>query len=461
MTKGGYDLVIIGAGPGGYVSAIRASRLGLKACVVERDKVGGRCLNYACIPAKAVLRSAELYGEVLDAKRFGVEVEGARVDWANVGKYRDRVIRTMTSGVSGLLKKNGVDVVEGSGTLTKSGDVRYQTDSGEDGELSAGGVVLASGSKATSIPGVEFSEHVIGTAGAWRLDSQPERLAVVGAGASGTEIASAYGRFGTRVLLIEMLDRVLPTEDVEVSETVEGELSKQSVEVLTGTSVETVEQTDSGVSLHYRGSMEEVDALCIATGRVADTDGLGLEDAGVEKDENGLIKVDGRMRTSAEKIYAIGDLVRGPALAHKASDEGVIAAEDAAGQSTRPLNYENIPAVTFCHPQVASFGLTEEQARERHGEIRVGSMPFGSVGAATVYGAREGFVKIVSDAEYGEILGAHIVGARATELIAELVVASSMEGGLEDVARIVHAHPTFSEGVMEAARDAGGWVIHA
>jgi dihydrolipoamide dehydrogenase len=312
------------------------------------------------------------------------------------------------------------------------------------------------------VPGTEFGGRVVDTAGAWLLNERPERLAVVGAGASGTEIASAFGRFGTEVVLLEMLDQVLPAEDVEIAKVVQSELRKQNVKLLTGTALESVASGKDSVEITYGGEKEKFDYLCIAAGRAPDVEGLGLEDAGVKTGERGVIEVDGAMRTSADGIYAIGDLVHGPMLAHKASDEGIIAVEDAAGRATHPLSYEDIPAATFCLPQVASFGLTEAEAIARgEFEVVVGRFPMGGVGAATVYGDRKGMVKLVGDRKYGELLGAHVVGVRATEMIAELVVAKQLEGGYEEVARTVHPHPTFSEAVMEAARAADGWVIHA
>jgi dihydrolipoamide dehydrogenase len=284
----------------------------------------------------------------------------------------------------------------------------------------------------------------------------------VGAGASGTEIASAFGRFGTEVLLLEMLDQVLPAEDAEIAKVVQSELKKQNVKVATGTRLDEVKPGKDGVEITFGSSTEKFDYLCIAAGRAPDVEGLGLEEAGVKTGEHGMVEVDGAMRTSADGIYAIGDLVHGPALAHKASDEGIIAVEDAAGQQTHPLSYEDLAAVTFCLPQVASFGLTEKEATDRgEFDVVVAKFPMGGVGAATIYGDRKGMVKLVGDRKYGELLGAHIVGVRAGEMIAELVVAKQLEGGYAEVARTVHPHPTFSEAVMEGARAADGWVIHA
>jgi dihydrolipoyl dehydrogenase len=320
--------------------------------------------------------------------------------------------------------------------------------------------VLATGSVPKPVPGTEFGGRVIGTEEAWALEQLPETLAVIGAGASGAEIASAYGRMGTKVLLFEALDRVLPTEDADISKVAGRALSKQNIEVNTGTLVEDVRSGDSSVSFTYGDKQAEVDWLVIAAGRGPDIEALGLDAAGVKVGDRGLIEVDGRMRTSKEGIYAIGDIVPGPALAHKSSDEGIIAVEDAAGMETHALEYVDIPRATFCSPNVASFGLTEEQAREAGLDIVVGKLQYGAVGAGTVYGDRGGVIKVIGDKKYGELVGGHIVGAKAVDLIQELVNAKALEGGYAEVARIVHGHPTFSEGVMEAARAADGWLVH-
>jgi dihydrolipoyl dehydrogenase len=451
-----FDTIVIGGGPGGYVAAIRAAQLGMKTAVVERANLGGRCLNEACIPAKAMLRAADVLTEINDGETFGVTTGKTSFDLAVAGKRRDKVIKTMTGGVGGLMKKNEIEVVAGQGGLAGGGGVSV------DGrELEANTIILATGSVPMPIPGTSFGDRVIDTSGAWLLNEQPKSLAVAGAGASGTEIASAFGRFGTDVILLEMLDQVLPVEDAEIAKVVQRELKKQNVKLATGTRVEDVKPSGKGVEFSYGGETATVDYLCIAAGRAPDTEALGLDAAGVKTGELGLIEVDERMRTSADGIYAIGDLVHGPALAHKASDEGIIAVEDAAGNKTHPLAYEDIPGATFCHPQVASFGLTEAEATERGNDVVIGRFPMGGVGAPTIYGDRTGMVKIVGDAKYGELLGAHIVGARATDLIVELVVAKALEAGFEEVARIVHPHPTFSEAVMEANRAAGGWATHA
>jgi dihydrolipoamide dehydrogenase len=497
MAEISYDVIVIGSGPGGYVAAIRAAQLGKKTAVIEKDKVGGRCLNYACIPAKAVLRSADLLSEIREAGDFGLQVAGVEVDYAAVQARREKVVGTLTGGVSGLFKKSGIDVIAGEATLAPASEGQGSANGGRgvgggpikvhvgDEELEAATVILATGSVGRSIPGVELGGRVIGTEQAWALPELPQRLAVVGAGASGAEIASGFARLGSEVLLFEVLDRVLPTEDADISRLVERGLKRQGIQVLTATPIEGVRAGETGVSFTYvsgsagsgsqggggsggedsgggppAGESTEVDYLVIAAGRGPDVDALGLAAAGVELDERGLVKVDGALRTTVPGVYAIGDLVPGPALAHKASDEGIIAAEDSAGLSTHPLAYIDIPRATFCTPNVGSFGLTEEQAREQGYDVVVGKVPYGAVGGGIVYGDRAGLVKLVGDSKYGELLGGHIVGSRATELIQELVNVRALEGGFPEVARIIHGHPTLSEAVMEAGRATDGWLIH-
>jgi dihydrolipoyl dehydrogenase len=441
-----FDVIVIGSGPGGYVAAVRSAQLGMSTAVIERDDVvGGRCLNYACIPAKAVLRSADILSEVRDAGEFGINLNGTEptVDFGAIGERRTKVIGTLTGGVSGLFKKNGVEVISGEASLTADGDVGV----GDTVYTANKAVVLATGSVKKPLPGLDFGANVIGTEEAWALTELPATMAVIGAGASGTEIASAYQRLGSQVTLYEGLDRVLPTEDADISKAALRGFKKQGIEVKTSTFFDPADAPS-------------FDWVVIAAGRGPDVQALGLDAAGIELTEQGLVKVDGALRTSKTKVYAIGDLVPGPALAHKASDEGIIAVEDAAGLQTHPISYLDIPRATFCTPNVGSFGLTEQQAREQGYDVAVGKVQYGAVGAGTVYGDRTGVIKIVGDKKYGEMLGGHIVGTRATELIQELVNVKLLEGGYTEVARIIHGHPTLSEGVMEAARAADGWLIH-
>ncbi|MGO9447542.1 MAG: dihydrolipoyl dehydrogenase [Solirubrobacteraceae bacterium] len=467
MADTSYDTIVIGSGPGGYVAAIRAAQLEKRTAVIEKDAVGGRCLNYACIPAKAVLRSADLLSEIRDAEEYGLQVSGVEVDYPGVQARREKVVSILTGGVGGLFKKNGIDLIEGEASLGSRGG--GNSDSGAvavvsvrvgERELTAATVILAAGSVPRAIPGVELGGRVLGTEEAWALAELPARLAVVGAGASGAEIASAFARLGSEVLLLEALDRVLPSEDADISRLVERGLKRQGIGVHTSTPIESVAPSESSVSFNYGSESAEVDYLVIAAGRGPDIQALGLDAAGVALDERGLIGVDGALRTSAPGVYAIGDLVAGPALAHKASDEGIIAAEDSAGLPTHPIAYIDIPRATFCTPNVGSFGLTEAQAREQGYDVVVGKVPYGAVGGGTVYGDRTGLVKLVGESGYGELLGGHIVGSRATELIQELVNVRALEGGYAEVARIIHGHPTLSEAVMEAGRAADGWLIH-
>jgi dihydrolipoamide dehydrogenase len=455
MPEGSYDCIVIGSGPGGYVAAIRSAQLGKRTAVVECDRVGGRCLNYACIPAKALLRSADLLSEIRDADDFGLRVADVQVDYAAVQARREKVVTTLTSGVGGLFRKNEIELIEGEASLTPEGAVRV----GEE-IISAATVILATGSVPLAIPGVALGGRVLGTEETWALAELPKRLAVVGAGASGAEIASAFARLGSEVILLEALERVLPTEDADISRLVERGLKRQGMQVHTASPVSDVQASDSSVAFSYGSEHAEVDYLAIAAGRAADVERLGLAEAGIELDERGLVRVDGAQRTSRQGVYAIGDLVAGPALAHKASDEGIIAVEDSAGLQTHPLSHPDIPRATFCLPNVGSFGLTEAEAREQGYEVVVGKVPYGAVGGGTVYGDRTGLVKLVGETRYGELLGGHIVGSRATELVQELVNVRALEGGFAEVARIVHGHPTLSEAVMEAGRAADGWLIH-
>jgi dihydrolipoamide dehydrogenase len=459
MPESKYDCIVIGSGPGGYVAAIRAAQLGMKTAVVEKENVGGRCLNEACIPAKSILRVAEVMDEVQHAKNFGITVNGSEFDYGGAARHRDKVVKTLTSGVGMLFRKNKIDLIEGFGSVTDDANVRIGGQF-DGSEIETDRVVLACGSVAKPILDLEFGDRILDTAGMWLLNEQPSRLCVIGAGASGTEIASALGRLGTEVLLLEALDRILPLEDEEIAKACAREIRKQNVLIETGAKVEGASASDSSVEVSFNGGSQEFDYLVIAAGRGPDVEGLGLEEAGVERDEWGLVKVDGRLRTSREGIWAIGDMVPGPALAHKASDEGIIAVEDAAGHEVHPIDYTYIPAVTFCHPQVASFGLTEQAAREAGHDVVIGKVPMGAVGAPTVYGDRGGLVKIVGDKKYGEILGGHICSVRAADLIQELVNARELEGGFHEVARTIHPHPAFAETVMEAARATDGWLIH-
>jgi len=451
-----FDQIVIGGGPGGYVAAIRAAQLGQKTAVVERDKAGGRCLNYACIPAKTVLRTAELYHDARNSENLGVVGTDVKLDWEALHKRREEVSATLSGGVEGLWKKNKIEFIDGDASLTADGNVKVG-----DEVYEAKAVTLATGSVALPIPGVEFGGRVLETWGAWSLAERPNRIAVVGAGASGAELASAYARFGTEVLLIEMLDQILPAEDRDMAKVVERVFKRQGIEISTGTPVQNVEAGENSVKFSYGDNSAEVDYLMVAGGRAPDVEGLGLQEAEIELEENGKIKVDPYQRTTNQKVFAIGDIVNKKALAHKASEEGVIAVEAAAGVETHPVDQNLVAGATFCHPQVASVGLTEAQAKEAGHDVKIGKQKIAGEGAGTVYDDKDGLVKLVVEAKYGEILGAHVVGNRACDMIAELVAVMELEGGYQELARTIHPHPTVSEAILDAARAVDGWAIHA
>jgi dihydrolipoyl dehydrogenase len=450
-----FDVIVIGGGPGGYHAAIRAAQLGKKTAVVEKDKPGGRCLNYACIPAKTMLHTAELLDHAQNSAELGVEVTKASLDWKALAERRAKVSETLSGGVKMLWDKNKVTQIEGEGGLDERANVVVGSDTYE-----AGAVVLASGSVAIPIPGVEWGDRVVDTWGAWSLPSLPTSIAVVGAGASGVEIASGYIRYGTEVTLVEMLPQILPAEDKDVVRVVDRIFKKQGINVLTGNPISDVEVGAKSVKAKVGDESLEVEYLCIAGGRAPDTDALGLEAAGVKVGDGGRVEIDEYQRTSNPKVFAIGDLVRGPALAHKAQEEGVVAAETIAEAPTHPVNPDLVAGATFCHPQVASVGMTEQQAKDAGKNVVTGRMKLGGVGASAIYDDRDGIVKLVCDSEYGEILGAHIVGNRACDMISELVDTMALEGGYQELGRVIHPHPTISEAILDAARAVDGWAIH-
>ncbi|MFN8112048.1 MAG: dihydrolipoyl dehydrogenase [Solirubrobacterales bacterium] len=456
MADSPYDVIVVGSGPGGYHAAVRAAQLGLKTAVVEKDETGGRCLNYACIPAKTLLRTAEIYEQAKNGEGIGIVADNISIDFTKLNERREEVRKGLTGGVAGLFKNHKIDQIEGEASLTADGNVKVG-----DQTYEAKNVVLATGSVALPIPGTEFGGRILDTWGAWSLPEQPQSMAVVGAGASGSEIASAYARFGTEVTLLEMLGQILPAEDKDMARVVERAFKKEGIEVVTGARVENVEAGSDSVKFTYGDEAKEVDYLVIAGGRGADVSALNLEEAGVKLNEDGKIDVDESQKTAADGVYAIGDLTPGPALAHKAQEEGIVAAEAIAGEQIHPVDRDAIPGATFTHPQVGSVGLTEAEAKEAGHDVKTAKFKLGGVGAGSVYDDRDGMVKLVVDSKYGEILGAHIVGNRACDMIAELVAVRDLEGGYQELQRIIHPHPTISEAIPEAARAIDKWAIHA
>ena len=460
-----YDVVVIGGGPGGYSAAIRARQLGLKTALIEDAELGGTCLNWGCIPTKALLKQAEVYQLFLRAEEFGLRVDKPEVDWdAVIGRSR-QVAEQLSKGVAYLMQKNQVEVLAGRGRLTPSRQVAVEEAEGEVvAELEAAHVVLATGARPKSIPGVEFDgERIIASREAMIVAKQPTSLAIIGAGAIGVEFAYFYRAFGSKVLLLEALPQVLPREDEEIAAGLAESLAQQGIEVVIGARVEEVKRQKRGVALRYRvGEAEQtrrVDHVLVATGVQGNIEGLGLEALGI-RTRDGAIVVDERMQTSAKGIYAIGDVAGPPLLAHAATQEGIAAVEFIAGRDRPTLDPRQVPNCIYCQPQVASVGLNEKEASEAGYDVKVGRFPFAASGKGQAAGETEGLVKLVFDARYGELLGGAILGAEATELIAELTLALRLEATYEELLCTMHAHPTLSEAVMEAAGQAFGEAIN-
>ena len=464
MADDRFDVVVIGSGPGGYVAAIRAAQLGMKVACVEADKLGGVCNNWGCIPTKAMLESAHYAARLGELAEFGIQVGEVKLDIATAAKRAKKVAEQGARGVAFLFKKNNIEHVKGWGRLAGKGKVAVK---GEDGErvLEAKNIILATGSRARDLPILKIDgDRVWSSDHAVFPSSMPESLAVIGAGAVGMEFADVYASFGAKVTIIEALDRVLPNEDKESSAAVEKSFRKRGIEVLAGARLDKATVGKQGVKLvvqtkNGKTQTLDVERVLVAVGRAPVVDNIGLETAGV-KVERGFITVDAQMRTNVPGIYAIGDVARPPLLAHKAMHEGVAAAEAIAGDPHAGVDYDNIPSVTYCHPEVASVGLTEEAARQRGLDIEVGVFPFSANGRARTAGDTEGFVKVIRDKRYSELLGAHIVGAHASELIGEFVVGRRLETTVEELDRAMHPHPTLSEAIAEAALAALGRVMH-
>ena len=466
MTKNDFDLLIIGGGPGGYVAAIRGAQLGLTVACVEAHKLGGVCLNIGCIPTKALLTSAALANEIKNAGAHGITFTEATVDLGPAQERSRAIAEQLSKGVSHLFKKNKITHIQGRGRLQSGGGVEVEAADGGRQAYTAGHVILATGSRPRDIPVLPIDEDRIwSSTGALFQNEAPETLAVVGAGAVGMEFADVYNAYGTKVTVIEALDRILPLEDADSSATVERSFKKRGMDFHTGALVESADVTKGSVKLDFKDKKGKKQTLKVqhvlsAVGRVPNTSDLGLDDAGVELDDQGFFVVDEYMRTSAKGVYAVGDCAGNQLLAHKAMHEGVICVEAIAGHAHGSVDYGNVPNCTYCNPEVASVGLTEEQAREQGFEIDVGKFPWVGNGRALASGHSEGFVKVIRGSQYSEILGAHIVGAHATELIAEFVVGRHLESTVEEMDRAMHPHPTLSEAIAEGALSALGRAIH-
>ncbi|HKQ63087.1 MAG TPA: dihydrolipoyl dehydrogenase [Candidatus Polarisedimenticolaceae bacterium] len=467
MTATSFDVTVIGSGPGGYVAALRASQLGLRTAVVEMaPRPGGTCLHWGCIPTKALLHAAEILESAQHGAAFGVKVSGVELDLEQVQRYKTKTVDANARGVEFLFKRGGVSLLAGRGKIAGTGRVEVQPTQGAAYAVDSTSIVVATGSVIRGLPGVEFdgravihSDHALG------LRHVPASLIVLGAGAVGVEFASIYRSFGAQVTLVELLPRLVPIEDAALGAELEKAFVKRGIAVHTSTKVQAVERRENGVRVRAEknGSALELEAerLLVAVGRRPLTDGLGLEALGARLDARGFVEVDrASMLTAAPGVYAIGDVIATPALAHVASHEGVVAVEHAAGRQPHPIDYDKVPSCTYCSPELASVGLSEEEARRRGHEVRVGTFPFSASGKAKILGDTRGFVKLVVESRYDEVLGVHILGPHATELIAEASTALSLEATAESIFNAIHAHPTLSEAMGEAALAAHGRAIH-
>jgi dihydrolipoamide dehydrogenase len=466
LAENSFDVVVVGAGPAGYVAAIKAAQLGYSTACVEDQFLGGVCLNIGCIPTKALLESAVMISHLGHAKEFGIDVGEIKTDFARAVKRSRQVSDRLVKGIGFLFKKNKITHIDGRGRLAGEGKVEVKGKDGKTQTVTGKHVIVATGSRPRDLPFLKIDhERVWDSTDAMMSKEAPETLAVVGAGAIGCEFADIYSAFGTRVTIIEALDRVLPLEDRDCSAVVEKSFRKRGMEVLTRASLEKAEVGKDGVVLTVKtakGETRTIEAerVLSAIGRGPNVEDIGLEEAGVKLTERGFIEVDRRMKTSVEGIYAIGDVAGPPLLAHKGSHEGIACIEGIHGDAHAGIDYKNIPNCTYCHPEVASVGLTEEQAREQGYDVQVGTFPWSANGRALTAGDTDGFVKVIRDKRYSEVLGAHIVGPHATELIAEFVIGRHLESTVEEIDRAMHPHPTLSEAVAEAALAALGHPLH-
>ncbi len=460
-----YDLAVIGSGPGGYVAAIRASQLGMKVAVIEKAELGGVCLNWGCIPTKSLLKSSQVFEYLLHAKEYGINIQGeASADFGGMVKRSREVAAGMSKGVQYLFKKNKIEVIEGTGKLTKDKKVEVNGNDGKKQTVEAKHVLLATGARSRQLPNLpQDGKKIIGYRKALTLEKQPKSMIVVGSGAIGSEFAYFYNAIGTNVTLVEYLDNVVPIEDEEISKQLARSFKKSGIKVMTSSEVTSVDTSGKNVKVVVKTKKGEenleADIVLSAVGIAPNIEDIGLEDAGVEV-ENGRVKVDEFYKTTAEGVYAIGDIVPGQALAHVASAEGIACVEKIAGLDVEPIDYGNIPGCTYTSPEVASVGMTEKAARDAGYELKVGKFPFTASGKASAAGHKDGFVKLIFDARYGELLGAHLIGANVTEMIAELVAVRKLETTGHELIKTVHPHPTMSEAIMEAAAAAYDEVIH-
>jgi dihydrolipoamide dehydrogenase len=460
-----YDIIVVGSGPGGYVTAIRASQLGLKTAIVEKESLGGVCLNWGCIPTKALLKSANVFEYLTHAEDYGIKVKGGEADFGAMIKRSRGIAEGMSKGVQFLMKKNKIDVLNGTGKILAGKKVEVTDDKGKKETYSAGkGVIIATGARSRQLPNLpQDGEKVIGYRKAMTLEKQPKKMVVVGSGAIGVEFAYFYNAIGTEVTIVEYLPSIVPVEDADISKELAKSLKKQGIKIMTDASVEKVDTKGSGCKAHVKTKKgEEViecDVVLSAVGIEANIENIGLEDVGIATDK-GKILVNDFYQTNMPGYFAIGDCVPGQALAHVGSAEGIICVEKIAGHHPEPLDYNNIPGCTYCSPEVASVGYTEKDAKEAGYELKIGKFPFSASGKASASGAKEGFVKLIFDAKYGELLGGHMVGANVTEMIAEIVAIRKLEVTGEELVKTVHPHPTMSEAIMEAAAAAYDEVIH-
>ena len=459
-----YDVIVLGSGPGGYVTAIRASQLGLKTAVVEREALGGICLNWGCIPTKALLKSANVFEYIEHAEDYGISVASPKADFGGMVKRSRGVADGMSKGVQFLMKKNKIDVIMGNGKLIPGKQLEVTDEAGKKQTLSADHIIIATGARSRQLPSIpQDGKNIIGYREAMTLKTQPKRMVVVGSGAIGVEFAYFYNAIGTEVTVVEYQDRIVPVEDSDVSKQLEKSFKKSGIKVMTSSEVLGVESKgkEQVVKIKTKKGEETIacDVVLSAAGVVANIENIGLEDVGIVVD-HGKVVVDDYYATNIPGYYAIGDCVPGPALAHVASAEGITCVEKIAGHTPEPIDYGNIPGCTYCFPEVASVGMTEAQAKEAGHEIKVGKFPFSASGKASASGHKDGFVKLVFDAKYGELLGGHMIGANVTEMVAELVALRKLETTGHELIKTVHPHPTLSEAVMEAAASAYDEVIH-